>query len=466
MPPHLGASMYAIACILSYDSLAQSSVQTVAVQPIASVVDGTSPRDEIPSANHNELREHDPDTTPMESKLELANQLGLDNMEESSPLNLADGNEQPDPNTALVEDILAATQQNKMQSESKRCKSLNNVDLGNMEENTPSDLANGNVQTLPKSASNLDMGNMEKNMPSDLVNGNEKTESKSTNNMDLGNMEENMSSDLANGNEQKEPKSVSKLDLGKEKENIPSNLANENEQLVESISSNLANENEQLDPNIAPTDNASAAKQPEKMRSRSKRCKSGNNLDLGKMEKSKPSDLANGNEQTEPKSENIPSDMANENELTELKLPNNSNYGNMEESLPFNLANGDEQPDLNTTPMEPASAAKQPKKKRSRSKKRKSVDNLDLGNMVENKPSDLAYGNELKEPKSVSRLDPGKEKESIPSNHVSGNEQSDSNTAPAAKKPKRKKRKLADNLDSGNNMEGKMPSTIGLSRLT
>ncbi|CAE5956729.1 unnamed protein product [Arabidopsis arenosa] len=466
LPPHLGASMYAIASILSYDSLAQSSVLTVAVQPIASVVDATSPRDDdIPSANPNELQEHDPNTTPMGSKLELANKLGLGNMEESLPSNFADGNEQPDPNTSPVEDVSAATKQKKMQSESKRCKALNNIDLGNieenfgnMEENAPYDLANGNEQTLPKSASNLDMGNMEENTPSDLANGNEKTEPNSANSMDLGNMEENTPSDLANGNKQKEPKSVSKLDLGREKESIPSNLANGNEQ---------------RDPNIAPAEDASAAKQPEKKRSRSKKCKSGNNLDLGKMEKSKPSDLANGNEQTEPKSannldlgnmeENTPSDLANENEQTELKLPNNSDYGNMEESLPFNLANGDEQPDPTTAPMEAASVAKQPKKKRSRSKKCKLVNNLDLGNMEENKPSDMANGNEQKEAKSVSRLDPSKEKESIPWNLVSGNEQPDSNnTAPAAKKPKRKKSKLANNFDSGNNIEGKMPSTNGV----
>ncbi|OAP17517.1 NIH [Arabidopsis thaliana] len=462
LPPHLGASMYAIASVLSYDSLAQSSVQTVAVQPITSVVDATSPRDDIPSTNPNELREHDPNTTPMGSKLELANKLGLGNMEESLPSNFADGNEQPDPNTSPVEDVSAATKQKKMQSESKRCKSLNNVDLGNieenfgnMEENPPSDLAIGNEQTLPKLASNLDMGNMEENTPSDLANGNEKTEPNSANSMDLGNMEENTPSDLANGNKKKEPKSVSKLDLGSEKVSIPSNLVNGNEQ---------------HDLNIAPGEDASAAKQPEKKRSRSKKRKSGNNLDLGKMEKSKPSDLANENEQTEPKSannldlgnmkENTPSDLANENEQTELRLPNNSDYGNMEESLPLNLANGDEQPDPTTAPME---AAKQPKKKRSRSKKCKSVNNLDLGNMEENKPSDLANGNEQKDPESVNRLDPGKEKESIPSNLVSGNEQPDSNTAPA-KKPKKKKRKLANNFDSVNNMEEKMPSTNVLSQ--
>ncbi|KAG7591106.1 hypothetical protein ISN45_Aa01g001720 [Arabidopsis thaliana x Arabidopsis arenosa] len=252
----------------------------------------------------------------------------------------------------------------------------------------------------------------------------------SANSMEFGEMEENTPIDLANGNKQKESKSVSKLDLGREKESIPSNLSNGNEQ---------------RDPNIAPAEDASAAKQPEKKRSRSKKCKSGNNLDLGKMEKSKPSDLANGNEQTEPKS------------------ANNLDLGNMEESLPFNLANGDEQPDPTTAPMEAASVAKQPKKKRSRSKKCKFVNNLDLGNMEENKPSDMANGNEQKEPKSVSRLDPSKEKESIPSNLVSGNEQPDSNnTAPVAKKPKRKKRKLANNFDSGNNIEGKMPSTNGV----
>ncbi|XP_010457807.1 PREDICTED: DExH-box ATP-dependent RNA helicase DExH2-like isoform X2 [Camelina sativa] len=405
MPPHLGASMYAIACILSYDSLARSSVQTVAVQPIASVPDATSPKDDIPSANPNELQEHDPKTTPMGSK--LANKLGLGNMEESVPSNLADRNEQPDPNTARVEDVSAATQQKKIQSESKRCKSPNNVDLGNIEEN-------------------------------------------------LGSMEVNTPSDLANGNEQKDPKSVCKLDLGREKESIPSNLAHGNEQ---------------RDPNTSQTEDASAAKQPEKKRSRSKRRKSGNDMDLGMMETSKPSDLANGNELTEPKSannldlgnmeENMPSDLTKDNEQTELNLPNKSNYGNMEESLPFNLANVNEQPDPSTTLMEAASSAKQPKNKRSRSKKHKSDNNLELGNIEENKPSDLANGNERKEPKLVRRLDPDKEKESIPLNLVSGNEEPDPNTAPAAKKPKRKKRKLAKNFDSGNSMEEKVPSTDG-----
>ncbi|EOA39070.1 hypothetical protein CARUB_v10011734mg, partial [Capsella rubella] len=253
LPPHLGASMYAIACILSNDSVAQSLAQNLAEQPIASVTDATSPRDDILSAHPNELQEHDPPTIQMGSKLELTNKLGLGNMEESLPSNFADGNEQPNPNTL--------------------------------------------------------------------------------------------------------------------------------------------------------------------------------------------------------------SDLANENEQTELNLPINLDYGNMEESLPIIPANGDEQLDPSTAPMEATIAAKQPKKKRSRSKKCESVNNLDLVNMEENKPSDLANRNEQKEPKSVSLLDPGKENESIPLNLVSGNEQADSNTVPAAKKPKKKKRKLADSFDSGKNMEENMPST-------
>ncbi|KAL1202084.1 DExH-box ATP-dependent RNA helicase DExH2 [Cardamine amara subsp. amara] len=555
LPPHLCASMYAIASILSYGDVTQPSVKTVAVKPVASVVDAMILRDDIPSASPSEIQEHDPNTTPMGSMLESANTSGLVNMEESLPSTLANGSEQPDPNTALMEAVSVATQQKKMQSSSKKCKSVNNVDLGNieenlrnMEENKPSDLANnGNEQTMPKSASNLDTVNLEENKPSDLADGNAKTELNPAKLLDLENMEDNTLSDLANGNVQKEPKSVNNLDLKNMKNNTPSDLANGNEQID----------------NTTPMESASAGKQPKKRQSRSKRCESVNHVDLGSMEESMknntPSDLGNGNEQTEPNTalleapsaakrskkrhskskrhklvnnddlgnmeENTTSDLANGNEQTEPKSVNNLDLENIKNKTPSDLANLNEQTESNTAQVEAASVDKQPKKKQSRSKRRKSVTsvdlgnmeedtpsdlangnvqaepnsasnlgigntkdnvpsylvngneqtepksviNLDLGNVEEKMPSDLANGNEKTEPKSTNKLDYGNMEESLPSNLTSGDEQPDPNTAPMEvvsaanqpekKRPRSKKRKSANNVDLGN-IEEKKPSDL------
>ncbi|CAH2038738.1 unnamed protein product [Thlaspi arvense] len=197
LPPHLGASMYAIACILSYDGLSKPSVPTVSVEPIASVIDTTGLRDDIPSG----IQEKDPNTTPMGSNHESANTSGLGNMGESLSSDFAIGNEQRDSNTAPLE--VAAAQK---QSRSKKRKAANKLDL-DMEEKKPSDLANGNQQTEIKSANQSDPGNIEESPPSNLAIG-----------------------------------------------------------------------NKQPDPNTAPMEAASVAKQPEKKQSRSKRRKLANNL--------------------------------------------------------------------------------------------------------------------------------------------------------------------------------------------
>lgn len=186
--------MYAIACILSYDGLPKTSAQTVAVEPIASTEDATGLRADIPSAKNAPST-----TTPMGSKLKSVNTSGLGNTEET-----LSSNAQPDSNTAPTE------QKKKQQSKSRKCKSVDNVDLGNIEENPPSDMANENEETDPntaasevkepekkrtrskkrKSTNKLDLGNMEDNTPSDLVSGNE---------------EESIPGNIAHGNEQPDP---------------------------------------------------------------------------------------------------------------------------------------------------------------------------------------------------------------------------------------------------------------------
>ncbi|VVA90212.1 unnamed protein product [Arabis nemorensis] len=457
LPPHLGASMYAIACILSYDGLLKPSFQTVAVEPSASVVDTTGLREDIPSADHNESQGNDPNTTPTGSKLESANMSGLGNMEESLSSNLANGNEQPDPNTALTKDASAVKEpKKKKRSRSKKVK-----------ENKPSDLTYGTEQTELKPADTApntdptDLDNMEECLPSNPANGNEqpypKTASteaasaveepekkrsrskkrKAANNLDLGNTEEDKPSDLADGNERTELKPADKSDLDNMEECLPSDPANGNEQ---------------PDPKTASTEAASVVEEPEKKRSRSKKRKTANNLDLGNTEENKPSDPADGNERTE------------------LKPADKSDLDNMEECLSSNPANGNEQPDPKTASTEAASAVEEPEKKRSRSKKRKAANNLDLGNTEENKPSDLADRNDRTELKPADKSDLDNMEECLPSNPASGNEQPDPNTAlteaaSAAKQPKKKKsrskrRKLDNNLNSDDNMEEeKMPST-------
>ncbi|ESQ36248.1 hypothetical protein EUTSA_v10006566mg [Eutrema salsugineum] len=300
LPPHLGASMYAIACILSYDGLPKHSVQTVAVEPIASVVDATGLRDDIPSAKPNGSQKNDPNNTPMGSKLKSANTSGLCNMEESLPSNLADGNVQPDPNTAPMEAVSAVQQPKKKQSRSKRCKSVNNVDLGNMEDNTPSDLANGNEQTEVKPANKSDLGFMMESLPSNLANGNEQDPNTAPTEAALAVKEPEKKRSRS-----KKRKSANESDLGN---------------MIQSLPSTLANGNGQPDPNTALTEAASAVKEPEKKRSRSKKRKSANNSDLGNMEENK------------------------------LK----SDSGKEKESIHANLANGNEQPDPATAPMENA----------------------------------------------------------------------------------------------------------------
>ncbi|KAF8083144.1 hypothetical protein N665_0790s0007 [Sinapis alba] len=244
----------------------------------------------------------------------------------------------------------------------------------------------------------------------------------------------------------------------------------------ESLFSNLADGNELLELISAPTEAASAVKEPEKKRSRSKKHKSAK-MDSGNMEAgliTASDEAASAVEEQEKKrsrrskkrksAKNL--DVANE--QPELKPASKSDLDNMEESLPSNLVNGNEQPDINTAPTEAASAGEEPEKKRSKSsKKRKSAKNLDSGNMEVNEPFDLANnGNEQIELKSAT-----KEKESIPANLTNGNEQPDPNTAQmeaasAAQKPEKKqsrsrRRKLANNLSSGNNMDENVASTSG-----
>uniref|UniRef100_A0A1J3JM66 Putative ATP-dependent RNA helicase YTHDC2 n=1 Tax=Noccaea caerulescens TaxID=107243 RepID=A0A1J3JM66_NOCCA len=236
LPPHLGTSMYAIACILSYDGLPKTSAQTVAVEPIASTVDATGLRDDIPSAKNAPST-----TTPMGSKLKSVNTSGLGNTEETLSSNLANGNAQPDPNTAPTE------QKKKKQSKSKKCKSVDNVDLGNIEENPPSDMANENEETDPNTTAASEVKEPEKKRT-------RSKKRKSTNNLDLGNMEmeDNTPYDLVNGNEE---------------ESIPGNLA-------------------------------SAAEQPKKKKSKSKRRKLNDKLDSGdnmeeNMASTKPMGMSN-----------------------------------------------------------------------------------------------------------------------------------------------------------------------------
>lgn len=238
----------------------------------------------------------------------------------------------------------------------------------------------------------------------------------------------------------------------------------------ENLLSNLADGNELLDLVSAPKEAASAVKEPEKERSRSKKHKSANmEADLSTASDEAASaveePVKKRRRSKKRKSAKI-LDLANE--QPEANPANESDLGNIEESLPSNLVTGNEQPDTNTAPAEAASAGEEPEKKRSRSsKKRKSAKNLDLGNIEVNEPSDLANnGNEQTEVKSDR-----KEKESIPANLTNGNEQSDPNSAqmeadsaaktPEKKQSRSKRRKLANDSSSGNNMEENVPSTSG-----
>ncbi|CAF1923983.1 DExH-box ATP-dependent RNA helicase DExH2 isoform X1 [Brassica napus] len=295
LPPHLGASMYAIACILSFDGLSKPSVPTVDMEPVASAVDATGLGD-------------DPNTA----------------MGESLFSNLADGNELLDLVTAPTEADSAVKEPEKKRSRSKKHKSAN-MDSVNMgaDLSTASDEAASAVEEPVKkrrrskkrrSAKNLDLaseqpelklakesdlGNMEESLPSNPVNGNELPDTntvpaedasageepekkrsrsskkrKSAKNLDLGNMEVKETFDLANnGNDQTELKPASK-----EKEIIPANHTNGNEQ---------------PDPQM---ESASAASEPEKKQSRSKRRKLANSSSSGNNTEENVPSTNNGNE--------------------------------------------------------------------------------------------------------------------------------------------------------------------------
>ncbi|CDY10215.1 BnaC05g04580D [Brassica napus] len=170
LPPHLGASMYAIACILSFDGLSKPSVPTVDMEPVASAVDATGLGDDPNTAMGESLSAKNLDLASEQPELKLAKESDLGNMEESLPSNPVNGNELPDTNTVPAEDASAGEEPEKKRSRSsKKRKSAKNLDLGNMEVKETFDLANnGNDQTELKPASK------EKEIiPANHTNGNE-----------------------------------------------------------------------------------------------------------------------------------------------------------------------------------------------------------------------------------------------------------------------------------------------------
>ncbi|KAL0723819.1 hypothetical protein Bca4012_038418 [Brassica carinata] len=299
LPPHLGASMHAIAWILSFDGFSKPSVPTVDMEPIASAVDATGLRDDPNTtmgetlvsnlADGNELLDLFSAPKEAASALKEPGKKRSRSSKKDKPTNMDSGNVEADLNTASDEAASAVEEPVKKRRRSKMRKSAKNLDLAN-------------EQPEVKPANESDLGNMEERLPSNLVNGNEQPDTntapaeaasageepekkrsrsskkrKSAKNLDLGNMEVKEPSDIANnGNEQTEVKPASK-----EKESIPANLTNGNEQ---------------SDPNTAKMEAASSAKKPEKKQSRSKRRKLANNSSSGNnMEENMPS--TNGNEQ-------------------------------------------------------------------------------------------------------------------------------------------------------------------------
>ncbi|CAN8295276.1 unnamed protein product [Cochlearia groenlandica] len=483
LPARLGASMYAIACILSYDGLSKPSVQTVGVEPIVAEPTGLS--DVISSSIPTGSQENDPITTPIGSKLESANGSRSGNMEESLPSNLTDGNEQPGPNTAPMEAVSAPHQQKK-QSRSKKCKTVNNVDPGNMVDNMSMDLANGIEQSDPntapaeadsavkepekkrsrskkqKSANKPDLSNIEESLPSNLA---EENEQPGANKPGLAKMEESLPCNLTDGNEEPGPNTApmeavsaahqQKKQSSSEKCNSVNNVDPRNMEDIRS--SDLANGIEQSDPKNAPVEAGSDVKEPKKKRSRSKKQKSANNPDLGNIEESLPSNLAEENEQPDANKPglakmevSLPSNLTEGNKQPgpntaprevvsaaqqqikqtsseKCKSVKNEDPGNMEDNRSSDLANGIEQSDPKNTPVEAGSAVKEPKKKRSRSKKQKSANKPNLGNIEESLPSNLAEENEQPD---ANKPGLAKMEESLPSNLTEGNKQPDPNTAP------------------------------------
>ncbi|KAG2327614.1 hypothetical protein Bca52824_010342 [Brassica carinata] len=233
LPPHLGASMHAIACLLSYDGHAGlSSPPRCEEKPnsfLNSLFWSLSLKENKPSSRQrNRIRQHGFNTAPTEAA-SMPSQQQNNSQRKPKSANNGDSGKQKEKVFVSQTNVVHQPEADASTTKQPKHKSANSLVSGNKKENKSSDQVYGNQQpnTAPREAA-VSMAKHQSNK-----------KTKSANNTDPGKKKEKVFVSHTNGIHQPEAvytakqskhKSANSLVSGNKKENMPSDQVCGNQQ--------------------------------------------------------------------------------------------------------------------------------------------------------------------------------------------------------------------------------------------